>query len=157
MTDVLTAAQRRLNMSRIRGRDTKPEMLIRQGLHARGFRYRLHVSNLPGRPDLIFPKYRTIIFVHGCFWHGHDCAMFHLPSTRVEFWSSKINANRQRDKKSCTALLEQGWRVLIIWECVLRGPSRLPIEQVLDFCSSFICGDKKEIGFENLPNLDEAI
>jgi len=89
MVDVLSPEQRRLNMSRIRGRDTKPEMLIRRGLHAQGFRYRLQNRKLPGRPDLVFPRYHAVIFVHGCFWHGHNCPMFKLPGTRQEFWSKK--------------------------------------------------------------------
>ena len=90
MVDVLTPDQRRLNMRRIRSGNTKPEMMIRQGLHSRGFRFRLHCRNLPGRPDIVFPRYRAVIMVHGCFWHGHDCPHFKLPATRPEFWSAKI-------------------------------------------------------------------
>src|ERR1700710_434307 len=92
-TDVHSPEVRSHNMSRIRGRDTKPEMLIRRGLHARGFRFRLHARDLPGRPDLVFPKRSAAVLVHGCFWHGHDCPMFHLPATRPEFWQAKINSN----------------------------------------------------------------
>src|ERR1700719_1649815 len=99
MGDVLTPEQRRLNMSRIRGRDTKPELLLRRGLHAAGLRFRLHTERLPGRPGLVFPRYRAAILVHGCFWHGHDCPLFKLPATRSEFWASKIAGNRTRDNR----------------------------------------------------------
>lgn len=109
MVDVLTPEQRQLNMSRIRGRDTKPEMLIRRGLHARGLRYRLQDRSLPGRPDLVFPRHHAVILVHGCFWHGHDCPMFRLPATRREFWSAKIESNRNRDVKAHDALLCLDW------------------------------------------------
>ena len=115
MADVLTAKQRQLNMSRIRGRDTKPEMQIRRGLHARGLRFRLHDRLLPGRPDLVFPKHRAAVFIHGCFWHAHRCKLFKLPTTRHEFWKAKFEANVQRDRKAVQSLLSAGWRVLIIW------------------------------------------
>lgn len=139
--DVLTPEQRRLNMSRIRGRDTKPEMLIRRGLHARGLRYRLQDRKLPGRPDLVFPKYRVVILVHGCFWHGHSCPLFRLPATRPEFWATKISSNQQRDKKSQEALRAAGWRILTVWECSLKGPARMPVELMLDSCTQFIRGN----------------
>lgn len=142
MVDVLTSKQRQLNMSRIRGRDTKPEMLIRRGLHARGLRYRLQDRKLPGRPDLVFPRYRVVILVHGCFWHGHDCPMFHMPATRQEFWSAKIAANQVRDAKAHEALLALGWRVLTVWECSLRGPGSWPLESVLDACVDFVRTDE---------------
>lgn len=138
VADVLTTEQRRLNMSRIRGRDTKPEMFIRRGLHARGLRYRLQDRALPGRPDLVFPRYRAVIFVHGCFWHGHDCPLFRLPSTRPGFWETKINTNRARDSVSYEALLTLGWRVLVIWECSLKGASRWRPDDVLDACVDFL-------------------
>lgn len=141
MVDVLTPAQRRLNMSRIRGRDTKPEMLIRRGLHAEGMRYRLHNSSLPGSPDIVFPRYKAVIFVHGCFWHGHDCPMFRLPSTRREFWASKIMSNHERDERARNALDLLGWRVLIVWECCLRGPARRTLPEVLDQCKGFVLAD----------------
>lgn len=145
MVDVLTEEQRQLNMSRIRGRDTKPEMLIRRGLHARGFRYRLQDRSLPGRPDLVFPRYKAVILVHGCFWHGHDCPMFRLPATRSEFWSEKIAANQSRDARAHEALLASGWRVLTVWECCLKGKARLPFDAVLRLCDSFICGNEAEL------------
>lgn len=150
MADTLTTEQRKLNMSRIRGRNTKPEMLIRRGLHARGFRYRLHDNTLIGRPDLVLLKFRVVVFVHGCFWHGHDCPMFRLPATNAKFWSDKIQANRQRDAKACISLAQQGWRILTIWECALRGPGRLSVDAVLDTCSNFIVGGELSCNLESV-------
>ena len=137
MPDVLTEAQRHYNMSRIRGRDTKPEMVIRRGLHARGLRFRLHRKNLPGRPDLVFPKHRLVIFVNGCFWHGHDCPIFKWPETRQEFWRAKIRKNQERDKSALASLRDQRWRVLIVWECALKGPWRRSLDDVLQRCEDF--------------------
>jgi len=144
VTDVLTAEQRRFNMSRIRGRDTKPEMLIRKGLHARGLRYRLQDRKLPGRPDLVFPRHRVVILVHGCFWHGHGCPMFRLPATRTQFWENKITTNRTRDTKTHEALLALGWRVLTVWECSLKGRGKWLPDTVLDACVEFIYSSRTE-------------
>ncbi|MBC9176121.1 very short patch repair endonuclease [Pseudoroseomonas ludipueritiae] len=144
MTDVLTPEQRRLNMSRIRGKDTKPEMIIRKGLHAAGLRFRLHAKELPGRPDLVFPRHQSAIQVHGCFWHGHHCPMCRLPATRREFWSAKISGNRERDQRTSAALLTAGWRLLTIWECSLRGPARRPEEEVLACCSDFFRSGRQQ-------------
>lgn len=142
--DVLTPEQRRLNMSRIRARDTRPEMMIRQGLHRAGFRYRLHVKALPGTPDLVFPARKAVILIHGCFWHGHDCSLFRMPATRGDFWRTKIAANRARDDRAEAALLAGGWRVLTVWECSLKGAARLDLREVLDRCRAFILGDETE-------------
>ena len=138
VVDVLTPEQRRLNMSRIRGRDTKPELILRRGLHALGLRFRLHRKDLPGKPDLVFPRYRAVIQVHGCFWHGHDCPMFKWPATRAKFWKEKIVGNRRRDRAALGALHESGWRVLVVWECALRGPGRRPVRDVLSRCEGFV-------------------
>ena len=138
MPDVLTEEQRRYNMLRIRGRDTRPEMIIRQGLHARGLRFRLHRRDLPGRPDLAFPQYRAVIFVHGCFWHGHDCPLFRWPQTRKDFWREKIRKNRARDQGAVASLKDQGWRVLTVWECALKGPGRYSLDDVLRRCEDFV-------------------
>lgn len=110
-------------MSRIKGKDTKIELEVRRGLHALGFRYRLGGAGLPGRPDIVLPKYRTVVFVHGCFWHRHSCHLFRLPKTRPEFWEAKINANVARDRRKESELIAMGWRVETIWECQLRGLS----------------------------------
>lgn len=136
--DVLTPAQRRLNMSRIRGKDTKPEMLLRRGLHSRGLRFRLHVKGLPGRPDIVFPKYGAVLLVHGCFWHGHGCALSRLPETRREFWSTKIRNTGIRDEEAARLLVADGWRVLTVWECALRGRNRRDAEGLLTQCESFV-------------------
>lgn len=138
MADVLTPAQRQLNMSRIKGKDTKPEMLIRRGLHARGLRYRLHDRSLAGRPDLVLSKYRTAVFIHGCFWHAHGCALSKLPATRRDFWQGKMAANTERDRQAVDALQASGWRVLLIWECAVRGPGRLDLSEAIELASSWI-------------------
>lgn len=120
MADVLTPAQRRHNMSRIRGKDTKPELIVRRMLFAMGYRYRLHVRSLPGTPDIVFPGRSKAIFVHGCFWHGHPgCRYAAKPTTRAEFWQEKIEAARRRDAAAQEALTRRGWAVLVVWECEL--------------------------------------
>jgi DNA mismatch endonuclease (patch repair protein) len=136
--DVLTREQRQLNMSRIRGRDTRPELMLRKALHAQGLRYRLHARSLPGRPDLILPRYRAAILVHGCFWHGHDCPLFRMPATRHDFWSTKIRKNQERDQRVIAALRCAGWRVLTVWECCLKGPGRLTLPHVVRDSIAFI-------------------
>ncbi len=132
MADVLTPEQRRFNMSRIRSRNTKPELLVRHGLHARGLRFRLHRKDLPGSPDLVFPRFRAVVFVHGCFWHGHSCSMFKMPATRPAFWRKKIDANVKRDQRAQIKLMHDQWRVLTVWECALRGSARQPVDTVFD-------------------------
>jgi DNA mismatch endonuclease, patch repair protein len=112
-------------MSQIKARDTKPEMLVRKFLHANGFRYRLHVKHLPGKPDIVLPKYKTAIFVHGCFWHGHNhCKYYVVPKSRTEWWLNKINSNISNDKHAIKGLTMQGWKVIVIWECALK-PAKL--------------------------------
>lgn len=109
-------------MARIRSADTKPELVLRKALHAIGYRFRLHVSSLPGCPDIVMRKHRCAIFIHGCFWHGHEgCRNFRIPKTRPEFWSAKIESNRDRDRRAIEALLDAGWRVLVVWECATRS------------------------------------
>jgi DNA mismatch endonuclease (patch repair protein) len=127
-------------MAGIRGKDTKPELAVRRALHARGFRYRLHAKNLPGRPDVVLSRYRAAIFVHGCFWHGHDCPMFRLPGTRTDYWRDKIRRNRERDHEVSAALEAMSWRRLTVWECALRGPGRLPFDSVIEEISFWIKG-----------------
>ncbi len=122
MADVHDTDTRSYNMSRIKGKDTKPEMLVRRFLHAQGFRYHLHDKKLPGKPDIVLPRYKTVIFVHGCFWHGHKgCKYFVVPKTRTEWWLNKINGNVANDVKAVKALKKMGWRVILLWECDLRG------------------------------------
>lgn len=125
-------------MSGIRGKDTAPEMLIRRGLHARGFRFRLHRKDLPGKPDLVLPGHGAVIFVHGCFWHRHDCHLFKWPGTRVEFWREKIGRNVTRDAAVKADLAARGWRVLTIWECALKGRTRRPVDEVLGEAAAWL-------------------
>ena len=125
-------------MSRVRGGNTKPEMVLRRGLHARGLRYRIHPREVPGKPDIVLPRHRAVILIHGCFWHGHDCSLFRWPATRPEFWRNKIEGNRKRDSKTLAELQVAGWRVIVIWECALRRRSRIPISDVLNNCEHFI-------------------
>lgn len=113
-------------MSKIRNKNTKPEKIVRSLLHRLGFRFRLHKQDLPGTPDIILPKYRSVIFVHGCFWHRHNCSNGQrLPKTHVDFWTNKLNKNAERDKKKILELRELGWKVLIIWECETKDPYHL--------------------------------
>lgn len=122
MADVHTKEIRSYNMSRIKGKNTKPEMLVRSFLHAQGFRYKLHDKNLPGKPDIVLPKYKTVIFVNGCFWHGHkNCKYFVVPKTRTEWWLNKIKGNISNDQKASKALKKERWKVIIIWECRLKS------------------------------------
>jgi DNA mismatch endonuclease (patch repair protein) len=122
MADVHNAEQRSYNMSRIKGKDTKPEMLVRRFLHANGFRYKLHDKSLPGKPDIVLPKYKTVIFVHGCFWHGHEgCKYFKVPKTRTEWWENKITGNILQDSKVLSLLTSIGWKIIILWECDLKA------------------------------------
>jgi DNA mismatch endonuclease, patch repair protein len=121
MADVHNKEQRSRNMAAIRGRDTKPELIVRRIVHRLGFRFRLHRRDLPGRPDLVLPRHRAVIFVHGCFWHQHDCRYGRVvPVTRAEFWKSKRDENVARDRRNVAALRRNGWRVLITWECWTR-------------------------------------
>ncbi len=124
MADIVDSATRSRMMAGIRGTNTKPEVTVRSLLHRAGFRFRLHASSLPGKPDIVFPRYRAVIFVHGCFWHGHDCPLFKWPSTRPEFWRTKIGRNQRNDREAFLLLREAGWRVGTVWECVLKGRDR---------------------------------
>lgn len=126
MTDVLTPAQRSFNMSRIRNRDTRPEMIVRSIVHGMGFRYRLHKKDLPGKPDLVLVRHRKIIDVHGCFFHMHDCRYGKVtPVTNAEFWQAKRQSNLNRDRRNIDALKKAGWQVLIVWECQTKNPDSL--------------------------------
>lgn len=125
--DRLSPAQRSALMSRVRGRDTKPEHLVRSIVHRLGYRYQLHVADLAGKPDLVFPSRRKIIFVHGCFWHRHGCKRGGLPSTNVSFWKEKLERNRSRDHKAIRSLKKAGWRVMVVWECRIGNSHALRV------------------------------
>ncbi|TPL38891.1 very short patch repair endonuclease [Mesorhizobium sp. B2-4-6] len=141
MADIVTPEIRSQMMAGIRGKNTKPELVLRRGLHAAGFRFRLHDRSLPGNPDIVFPRYRAVLFAHGCFWHGHDCHLFKWPSSRPDFWRTKIHRNREVDARVTASLQQAGWRQGIVWECALKGRTRLPIEAVLAECVSWLQSD----------------
>lgn len=125
MADVHTPAQRSYNMSCVRSKDTKPELIVRKFLHAHGFRYRLHDKGLPGKPDVVLPKYKTVIFVHGCFYHGHEgCRYFVVPKTRTDWWLNKINGNKIRDAENEAKLVANGWKIITIFECGLKPKTK---------------------------------
>lgn len=125
MADVHEPKVRSYNMSRIKSKNTKPEILVRKYLFSQGFRYRLHVNKLPGKPDLVFPKYKKVVFIHGCFWHGHEnCKYFKPPKTRTDWWMNKISENRNRDERNIVKLKKENWLPIIIWECELKPDKR---------------------------------
>nr|WP_092155674.1 very short patch repair endonuclease [Bosea sp. CRIB-10] len=141
MPDIVAPHVRSRMMSGIRGKNTKPELLLRKGLHARGFRFRLHDSALPGKPDIVFPVYRAVIFAHGCFWHGHDCHLFRWPKSREKFWHDKINRNKFVDRDTASALSTAGWRRGVVWECALKGKTRIPLIEVIELCENWLRSD----------------
>ena len=150
MADVVDAATRSRMMSKIRSQDTKPELLVRRHLHARGLRYVLGGAGLPGRPDLVFPRWKVAVFVHGCFWHWHACHLSRLPASNRKFWRSKLNNNQTRDAVSLLSLLSAGWRVATIWECSLRGKSATGhLPKMLDDLAGWIRGSQRHVVFES--------
>ncbi|NVJ63027.1 MAG: DNA mismatch endonuclease Vsr [Flavobacteriaceae bacterium] len=138
MADVHSKVIRSKNMSAIRDADTKPELAVRRSLHAMGFRFRLHCKKLLGTPDIVLPRYKVVIFVNGCFWHKHDCEVFRLPATRTDWWNRKLTANRLRDEAVQDKLRESGWRVMVIWECGLKGRNRILSEERNSFISRWV-------------------
>lgn len=141
MADVVTPEMRSRMMAGIRARNTKPELLIRKGLHCLGLRFLVHDKRLPGKPDLVFPRWKAAIFVNGCFWHGHNCRLFKLPSTRTDFWRAKINANKERDSAAIQNLEDSRWRALTVWECQIKGRSAHEIESVLRHCKNWLTNE----------------
>ncbi len=150
MPDVHDTLTRSRNMAAIKGRNTKPELKIRQALHKAGFRYRLHAKDLPGKPDMVFPRYNAVLFINGCFWHRHNCDLFKWPKTRKEFWEKKINGNVANDRKKLTSLKENGWRVGIIWECTLKGKTRIPEDAAIQKLAEWLKYDHKTIEIQGL-------
>jgi DNA mismatch endonuclease (patch repair protein) len=143
MTDVVASDVRSRMMSGIRGSNTRPEIIVRHGLHQRGFRYRLHAAVLPGKPDIVLKRWQTVVLVNGCFWHGHDCHLFRWPGSRKDFWKQKLMRNRARDVEVKAALVSQGWRVLVIWECALKGRAKRPLDDVLAEAARWIRKGKR--------------
>ena len=141
-------------MSGIRGKNTRPEIQIRKLLHAAGYRFRLHRRDLPGNPDIVLPRYHIAIFVHGCFWHGHEnCQLFRLPKSRTEFWEKKISGNVERDKRNIEDLLEQGWRVLLVRECALKGTRKIEPIKLGEIICEIVRNGKS--GLQEVSGLDQ--
>jgi DNA mismatch endonuclease, patch repair protein len=132
-------------MAAIKSGHTKPELLIRRALHAAGLRYRLHAKHLPGKPDLVFPRHKAVVFVHGCFWHQHDCHLFKWPATRQDFWREKIGRNITNDERAVQALRETGWRVATVWECALKGRTRPDFMEAMQRLIVWIQSDESTI------------
>lgn len=149
MVDVVDAETRSRMMAGIKSRDTKPETVIRSGLHARGFRYRLTTTGVPGKPDVVLPKWRTVILVHGCFWHWHGCALSKIPATNVGFWKAKLEANKRRDQEVKRLLAADGWRVAVVWECATRGAhARENLPRLLDRLAAWVRGPARSATIE---------
>jgi DNA mismatch endonuclease (patch repair protein) len=140
-------------MSGIRSSNTKPEIMIRKSLHASGFRYRLHAREVPGTPDMVFPRYDAAVFVNGCFWHGHDCHLFRLPSTRTEFWAEKIERNRKRDMTVRQELQNSRWRTLTIWECAIKGRNSIGLLEVVSATASWL---REGTGSQNIRGASDG-
>lgn len=132
-------------MAAVRARDTKPELVIRKALHGAGLRYRLNVRDLPGKPDIVLPRYRAVVFVHGCFWHRHECDLFRWPQSRTEFWREKLDANAARDEKAADALDMAGWRQAVIWECALKGRKKRDFQDTMQRLIAWIRSDEQAI------------
>jgi len=145
MADIVSPKVRSRMMSGIKGKNTKPEIMIRKALYSKGFRYRLHNSKLPGKPDLLFPKYGAVIQINGCFWHKHECHLFKWPKSRKEFWHPKLMRNQQKDEENNQALEELGWRILTVWECALKGKERLEFDELISKISRWLKSDSESL------------
>lgn len=144
VADIVDSRTRSRMMAGIRGKDTRPELAIRKALHRAGLRYRLHDPSMPGKPDMVFPRYRAVVFVHGCFWHGHSCHLFRMPATRTEFWETKIRNNKERDSFVASQLRAAGWRCLTIWECAIRGQCRIGLEETVRQAVAWVRGGSSD-------------
>lgn len=129
-------------MSRVKSKDTAPELLIRKSIHRLGLRYKLHDSKLPGKPDLVFPKYHAVVFIHGCFWHGHDCGRTGIPKNNREFWAEKIERNKRNDNKHITTLTNTKWRALTVWECAIQGKNKIKIDDLAGLIRDWLLSGK---------------
>lgn len=146
--DKLTKEKRSWNMSRIPGKNTRPELTVRSLLHQNGYRFTLQRKDLPGRPDIVLPKYNAVIFVHGCFWHVHECPAFKWPSSRREWWEEKLRGNKDRDERNLGLLLEAGLRVCIVWECSLKGKHKLPPDIVIKELSEWLKSENRYLSLK---------
>jgi len=138
VTDIVDRETRSRMMAGIRSKNTRIEVSLRKALFAQGFRYRINDARLPGKPDIVLPRYRAVVFVHGCFWHGHDCSLFRLPASNTDFWRTKIDTNRARDERACGELAAQGWRVAVIWECAIRGKKEAGVMAVAESLQAWL-------------------
>jgi len=148
MVGSLDPSNRSKLMASIKSKNTSPEMMIRKGLHHLGYRYRLHNKKLPGKPDLVFARHCAVIFVNGCFWHGHHCHIFHWPTTRPEFWQKKIQTNKLRDQSNIDACIRKGWKVLVVWECALKGKTRRRTNEVIHTAANWLLYDSQNAEIE---------
>jgi DNA mismatch endonuclease (patch repair protein) len=144
-------------MSGIKSTNTKPEMIVRRGLHRLGFRYHLHERGLPGTPDVVLPRYRAVLFINGCFWHGHDCHLFKWPSSREAFWRAKILTNRANDEMAAEALSSAGWRVCTVWECALKGRTRKEPSYVIDQLELWLRGPDEMLTIQGNTQDDMSV
>lgn len=142
MADIVSADVRSRMMSGIRGKNTRPELALRHALHSLGFRYRINDRLLPGKPDIVLPRWRAAVFVHGCFWHGHDCGLYKVPATNPEFWLRKVEDNQGRDARAQTRLREMGWRVATVWECAMRGKEKRAPAKVAAVVSDWLRSER---------------
>jgi len=157
LVDIVDVATRSRMMSSIKGKNTSPEIFVRKILHAQGYRFRLHVATLPGKPDLVMRKYNVAVFIHGCFWHGHNCRYFKLPATRREFWLTKISKNQHRDQSQQEVLLASGWRVLIVWECATRRALRTADSKpLMEMIEAFLVGNDRFLEIDELLESDSG-
>lgn len=154
--DTVDSQTRSKIMAAVGQKDTDVEILLRAALHRAGLRFRLHDRSLPGSPDLVFPRFRTAVFVHGCYWHSHGCYRSTVPKTRQQFWTDKFEANRSRDERNVRSLLESGWRVLAVWECVLKGKLALPPASVAEAVKAWLHSQERlgEIAGPAVPATD---
>lgn len=150
MPDIVPPEKRSEMMAGIKGTNTKPELQIRSMLHHMGFRYRIHEKKLPGKPDLFFPKYKAVIFIHGCFWHGHDCTLFKIPSTNSEFWDKKISENKLRDNVQIAKLNELGYKVLTVWECSVRGKGTRFLTDIGEKISAWLANERNNLDIRDI-------
>ena len=153
MVDIYPKEKRSYVMSRIRSQDTKPELMVRKFLFSKGFRFRVNVKKLPGSPDIVLRKYRTVIFIHGCFWHGHEnCKIAHIPKTRTEWWEKKINKNISRDTDTRAELKKMGWRTMVVWECQLSPKQReTTLQSIVDLLDKVYLEDQKKAKMKIYP------
>jgi DNA mismatch endonuclease (patch repair protein) len=141
MADIVAPEVRSRMMAGIRSKDTKPETILRSGLHRLGLRFRKNQKGLPGTPDMVFARFRAVVFAHGCFWHGHPCPLFKMPGTRTDFWRAKIERNKANDEAALAALRAAGWRVAIVWECATKGKAKTPPEELCAALAEWIRGE----------------